>query len=289
ITPTPGDGSNTCFAYSARQSVAVVSLHGANGTGRKCSPPPCPCTGLLLAKSHFPSRLHACTHTGQYREKCSTPDDAATLSQHFQRAVHHEPKISLLGFKLPCVLCVLLPLFQGHALASSGSGGSSSDSVTVSLLVCLLLLLLLLLFLAWRRLSYESEGRYHPRTLMRSLYLRWQEFRGEAATEELSQVYQEERDEELGEQQQDDTDEEEEQQQQLQKEDNKQEEGEGQIMLSKKADPESSENIELPEPSEEDGGSRATEGSAEALLSDLHSFSGTAAWEDTGKLHVTAL
>lgn len=160
----------------------------------------------------------------------------------------------------------------------------------MSILVCLLLLLLLLLFLAWRRLSQESEGRYHPRTLLRVLLLRWQEFRGEIPTQELPQDYEDEReiDEELGEPQQDDDTEEEEEEQpgQLQQEAKKEEEEK----IHENADLGPPEKAMLLERSEKDGATRATESSAEALLNDLHSFSGTAAWEDSGKhLHVTAL
>lgn len=158
----------------------------------------------------------------------------------------------------------------------------------MSILVCLLLLLLLLLFLAWRQLSQESEGRYHPQSLLRGLLLRWQEFRGEVPTQELPQDYEheEQRDEELGELREEDSEEEEEDQLplQLQQEDQEEEK------LSENADVEPPEEVVLLEPSKEDGAPRATESSAEVLLSDLHSFSGTAAWEDSGKhLHVTAL
>ncbi|XP_066467588.1 protein tyrosine phosphatase receptor type C-associated protein, partial [Tiliqua scincoides] len=201
----------------------------------------------------------------------------------------------LQGLELLCALLLLFLGLPGSALASekSGNDGGSSDSATVSILVCLLLLLLLLLFLAWRRLSQESEGRYHPRTLLRGLLLRWQEFRGEVPTQELSQEYEHERqrDEELGEpQQDDDTEEEEKEEQSLQLQQKAEEEEEKEERFSENADSEPPEKAVLLEPSEKDGASRATESSAEALLSDLHSFSGTAAWEDSGKhLHVTAL
>ncbi|XP_062972922.1 protein tyrosine phosphatase receptor type C-associated protein [Elgaria multicarinata webbii] len=198
--------------------------------------------------------------------------------------------------RLPWVLSALFLLFPGKALAAASgtSGGNSSDDVAVSLLVCLLLLLILALFLAWRRLNRETEGRYHPWRLMEDLVLRWQELWGEARAEELSQGYQDEMqsDEELGEQQRqcdDDMEEEEEQQQQQKQQQlagSEEEEEERQVIIHESVDFEPLQEAGM----QEDGASRATEGSAEALLSGLHSFSGTATWEDSSKqLHVTAL
>ncbi|XP_061468702.1 protein tyrosine phosphatase receptor type C-associated protein [Rhineura floridana] len=191
-------------------------------------------------------------------------------------------------------LSIMLLLFPVKTLQATsergGSGGKSSDDVTVSLLVCLLLLLLVLLFLAWRRLSQKSEGRYHPQRLLQGMILQWRELRGEALPEELSHGYQDEkhRDEELGEKQQVDMGEEG-MQLLLQQEDNENEEEEEEAFQEMDA-PEPAEEAGLQEASEKDGATRAAEGSAEALLSDLHSFSGTAAWEDSSKhLHVTAL
>ncbi|KAF7241921.1 Protein tyrosine phosphatase receptor type C-associated protein [Varanus komodoensis] len=200
----------------------------------------------------------------------------------------------LQALSFPYVLsALLLLLFPGKALADAAGasdgrrGGNHGDDVTVSILVCLLLLLLLMLFLAWQRLSRETAGRYHPRHLMRGLILRWQEFCGEASAEDASQSY---RDEELGQQQQDnDMEDEEDEEQQLPQGDSEQEE-ERQLIPSKSINAELHQDAGVQEPPEEEGASRATEGRAEALLSGLHSFSGTATWEDSGKpLHVTAL
>lgn len=136
---------------------------------------------------------------------------------------------------------------------------------------------------------------------MRLLVLRCRQLWREACTEALLQNDQDEeqQDEEFGEQQDYDEDDEdnddakEEQEdneeQQLQQQDNDQEE-ERQEQLNQKDVSEPTEKAILQDVPEEGGVSRATEGSSEALLSDLHSFSGTAAWEDSGEHSpVTAL
>nr|XP_060628411.1 protein tyrosine phosphatase receptor type C-associated protein [Anolis sagrei ordinatus] len=194
---------------------------------------------------------------------------------------------------------LLIPGEAGNASAQKSGNGNKRDNITVSLLVCLLLLLLILLFLAWRYLNRKSEGQYHPQRLMRGLVLRWQEFWGQAHSEELIHGYQEENrsDEESREQHDDDGDEEEEEWNELllQRAGSEREE-EKQEKLDKSATPEPPEKkVELEseeeeEEEEKDKASKATEGRAETLLSDLHSFSGTATWEDSGKpAHVTAL
>ncbi|XP_033015151.1 protein tyrosine phosphatase receptor type C-associated protein [Lacerta agilis] len=201
-----------------------------------------------------------------------------------------------------CTLSALLLLFPGKAMGAApergGGRGKSSDDIVVSFLVCLLLLLLLLLFLAWRRLSRNSGGRYHPQRLLRGLMLRWQGLWGGELPEEPLQGHRDEKpgDEESGEEQPIDVGDEREQQQLLQGEDEEEEEEEEEEVEEKqeaskeKADPEPAEDKAVQEVSEEEGAPKATESSAGALLSDLHSFSGTAAWEDPGKqLHVTAL
>ncbi|XP_060628411.2 protein tyrosine phosphatase receptor type C-associated protein [Anolis sagrei] len=196
---------------------------------------------------------------------------------------------------------LLIPGEAGSAIAQKSGNGNKRDNITVSLLVCLLLLLLILLFLAWRYLNRKSEGQYHPQRLMRALVLRWQEFWGQAHSEELIHGYQEENqsDEESREQHGDDDDDDEEEEEWnellLQRAGSEREE-EKQEKLDKSATPETPEKkVELEseeeeEEEEKDKASKATEGRAETLLSDLHSFSGTATWEDSGKpAHVTAL
>lgn len=155
------------------------------------------------------------------------------------------------------------------------------------LLFCLLLLLLLLLFFAWRRLSRDSQGRYHPQRLIDVLIHQWQAFRGELPPEELPQDYQ---DEEQGVEELEEPEEQEHMAaEERRQEDNPEEEEQRQEDLKKSINSEPPEEAELQQPSKEEG-MKATEGSAEALLSDLHSFSGTAAWEDSGKhFHITTL
>nr|XP_034965113.1 protein tyrosine phosphatase receptor type C-associated protein [Zootoca vivipara] len=206
---------------------------------------------------------------------------------------HRRPQISKVQRpQFVHALSALLLLFLGKAMGAAperGGHGKSSDDIVVSFLVCLLLLLLLLLFLAWRRLSRKSGGRYHPQRLLRGLMLRWQGLWGGELPEEPLQGQQDEKlgDEESGEEQPIDVGDEREQQQLLQGED---EEEEKQEASKEKADPEPAEYKAVQEASVEEGVPKATESSAGALLSDLHSFSGTAAWEDPGKqLHVTAL
>ncbi|XP_054826353.1 protein tyrosine phosphatase receptor type C-associated protein [Eublepharis macularius] len=184
-------------------------------------------------------------------------------------------------------LLLLLPVFPENTMASEEGRGSHSDSTTISLLFCLLLFLLLLLFLAWRRLNRDSQGRYHPRRLVGALVHQWQAFRGEASPEELPQGLKDEGDEEPEEpEQQQDIEAEEKVQQEDDQEEERQEDQED---LDKSIHSEPPEEAELQQPSKEDG-AKATEGSAEALLSDLHSFSGTAAWEDRGEhFHITTL
>ncbi|CAM5159987.1 unnamed protein product [Natator depressus] len=178
-----------------------------------------------------------------------------------------------------------LLLLPGAAL---GSGSNpDSNSVTVVLLVFLLLLLLLVLALAWRKLSHDSDGRYHPRhlcqphRLLAALVRRWHELRGQVPPERHWQ----------GEDEDEDEDEDEET---LQRDE--EEGGGGQEQQSEE------EGTAVPEgtpPSDDAGGALEEAGEAEGasaggLLSDLHSFSGTAAWEDStaeggSRQHVTAL
>ncbi|XP_003215021.1 protein tyrosine phosphatase receptor type C-associated protein [Anolis carolinensis] len=192
----------------------------------------------------------------------------------------------------------LLTPGEAHRANTQKSGnGNRRNNITVSLLVCLLLLLLILLFLAWRYLNRKSEGQYHPQRLMRSLVFRWQEFWGQTHSEELTHGDHEENqsDEESKEQHDDDDEDEDEEHWNellLQRAGSECEE-EKQERLDKSASPkplEKKAELESEEDDNHDRASRATEGRAETLLSDLHSFSGTATWEDSGKpAHVTAL
>ncbi|KAM3853442.1 protein tyrosine phosphatase receptor type C-associated protein [Vipera latastei] len=195
----------------------------------------------------------------------------------------------MMKLRLPHILLLLLP---GKIQAEiPESGRSNSGDVTVSILICLLFVLLLLLFIAWRWLNRATEGRYHPRHLMGNLAFRWQQFWRETLSEALPEDYQDEKqsDGELEEEQQQhveegeggeeetETEEEEEEEQCLQEEEEK---------LTKEANQEAAAEEAL----EEGEASKAAQSSAEVLLSHLHSFSGTASWEDSGKsLNVTAL
>ncbi|XP_070283749.1 protein tyrosine phosphatase receptor type C-associated protein [Myotis yumanensis] len=186
-----------------------------------------------------------------------------------------------------------------------GSGGSAKDtvgssSVTVVLLLLLLLLLVTALALAWLRLSRDSGGYYHPARLGAALWghtrrLLWASPPGRwlrARTELESPDEDPER-----------------------QEDEQDEEDYSFNGGPQKAEPQEEEQWcgeqHSPQPAQEarDGdigdtegglslGSKELQGSAgssEALLSDLHAFAGSAAWDDSagaagGKgLHVTAL
>ncbi|XP_051822530.1 protein tyrosine phosphatase receptor type C-associated protein isoform X2 [Antechinus flavipes] len=184
------------------------------------------------------------------------------------------------------------------ARGSEGSG--SPNSVTVWLLVLLLLLLLAALALAWYHLNRESGGHYHPtrlgsslgrraRRLLRASGLtRW--LRGSAVEELQDSV-----------EKQEDEDEDEEEEEEEEEEEDLEPDGEhGQQPEQKPEDggPGGSQGLEASggeakegpqaQPSEAGGsagsssGTQPSEarGSAGALLSDLHAFSGSAAWED---------
>ncbi|ELR50709.1 hypothetical protein M91_14032, partial [Bos mutus] len=66
---------------------------------------------------------------------------------------------------LPRALGLWTLLALPGALGSNSSDSGSSSSVTVVLLLLLLLLLVAGLALAWRRLSRDSGGYYHPARL----------------------------------------------------------------------------------------------------------------------------
>lgn len=174
-------------------------------------------------------------------------------------------------------------------LASGDSVGSSS--VTVVLLLLLLLLLITGLALAWRRLSRDSGGYYHPARLGTALWGRtrrlfwasppghWLQTRfelGSSGDPEGQEDVQEMEDEDVADGS-------------MEKAGSQEDEqhcGAG-------AHPQQAlgHTEEVPD-TDVEGGSG---GSAEALLSDLHAFSGSAAWDDSAGaaggqgLHVTAL
>ncbi|XP_056657188.1 protein tyrosine phosphatase receptor type C-associated protein [Monodelphis domestica] len=173
------------------------------------------------------------------------------------------------------------------ALASEDRG--SHSSVTVVLLVLLLLILLAGLALAWYHLSRESGGYYHPSRLGTSL---WGQARRLLRATGVTRWLQGPAVEEL--------------QDSMEKQEEEEEEDEGEAQPCQEAQgavdgasesPGEAQGEACPEqrkgsgPQPEPGTS--SEGSAEALLSDLHAFSGTAAWEDGAGaergLSVTAL
>ncbi|XP_066176478.1 protein tyrosine phosphatase receptor type C-associated protein [Sylvia atricapilla] len=187
---------------------------------------------------------------------------------------------------LPALLALAGPV-------AAGDPAVARNDRTVAALLGLLLCLALGLALAWRHLCRLSAGRYHPRPLgHRALELlrgRWHRLRspedpavalgdgdGEVAArdeeEELMPWSLERRPE------QDEEEEEDEQEEDEQEEDEEEE---------KEEDEEAAEAAPGGRESPPSDG-EAKAGSAEALLSDLHAFSGTAAWGDV-RPHVTAL
>ncbi|XP_058686920.1 protein tyrosine phosphatase receptor type C-associated protein [Poecile atricapillus] len=178
--------------------------------------------------------------------------------------------------------------------AAAGEPAGARNDRAVAALLGLLLCLALGLALAWHHLCRLSAGRYHPRPLgRRALELlrgRWHRLRspedpavalGDAdggvtvrdEEEELMPWSLERRPEQH--QEEEDEQEEDEQEKDEKEEDEKEEDEE-----EAEAAPQGGEN-----PLSE---GEAAGGSAKALLSDLHAFSGTAAWGDT-RPHVTAL
>lgn len=203
---------------------------------------------------------------------------------------------------LPCTLglgtLLALPGVLGSGGGAKDSGGSSS--ATVILLLLLLLLLVTGLALAWHRLSRDSGGYYHPvrlgaalwgrtrRLLWASPPGRWLQARAELESPDGGPEGQEDEQDE---------------------EDHSLDGGRETKPQGK--EPQCGEQLspqQGPQPAQEahDGdtegslglssqGPEGSAGSAEALLSDLHAFAGSAAWDDSagaagGKgLHVTAL
>ncbi|KAM7084886.1 protein tyrosine phosphatase receptor type C-associated protein [Molossus nigricans] len=202
---------------------------------------------------------------------------------------------------LPCALGLGTLLALPGVLGSSGDDTVGSSSVTVALLLLLLLLLATSLALAWCRLSHDSGGYYHPARLGAALWGRtrrvlwasppgrWLRARAELqATDEDPERQEDEQDEEYY------------------SLDGGQEAAKPQKEERRCGGPLSPQ--QGPEPAQEthDGdtegglglgsqGPEGSAGSAEALLSDLHAFAGSAAWDDSAVaagakgLHVTAL
>ncbi|XP_071415333.1 protein tyrosine phosphatase receptor type C-associated protein [Pithys albifrons albifrons] len=178
---------------------------------------------------------------------------------------------------------VLLAL-AGPAAAGDPTGARSDRAVGA--LLGVLLCLALGLALAWHHLCRLSAGRYHPRALSRRalalLRGRWHRLQalGDPAVapgDADGEVAVRDEDEELmpwSLERRPEREEEDEEEQEV--EDEEQDEDEAEAFVAP-------EGRESP-PSEEPGAG----GSAEALLSDLHPFSGTAAWGDT-RPNVTAL
>ncbi|XP_040415105.1 protein tyrosine phosphatase receptor type C-associated protein [Cygnus olor] len=175
-------------------------------------------------------------------------------------------------------------------LAAAGEPvGSRSDRV-VGALLGLLLCLAVGLALAWRHLCHLSAGRYHPRPMGRRalalLRSRWHQLQGREGPAEAPR----DRDEDTA-----PPDEEEELMPWAQHQRQEDEEVEDEEEKEEKEDEEEEEEEEEEEaaaPLEAEqsppGVPQALGGSAEALLSDMHAFSGTAAWGDA-RPHVTAL
>lgn len=188
---------------------------------------------------------------------------------------------------------------------SLGSGGGAEDStgsssVTIVLLLLLLLLLVTGLALAWRRLSRDSGGYYHPARLGSALWGRTRRLLWASPPGRWLQAHTELGSPDDPEQQEEEPDVDEDiidggLEEATCQEDKQQ--------CGAQPHPEQAlEQVEEAHDSDTDGGLGlgsqgpvGSGGSAEALLSDLHAFSGSAAWDDSAGgvggqgLHVTAL
>ncbi|XP_036909279.1 protein tyrosine phosphatase receptor type C-associated protein isoform X2 [Sturnira hondurensis] len=201
----------------------------------------------------------------------------------------------------PCALWLWMLLALPGVLGSSAQDSQGSSTVTVVLLLLLLLLLATGLALAWRRLSRDSGGYYHPARLGAALWgrtrrLLWASPPGRwlQARAELQSTSED------PERQEDEQDVEDDSFDGGQKEAEPREEEQ---RCGEQPGPQCG-----PEPTQEalsgdveggpglgSQGPQGSAGSAEALLSDLHAFAGSAAWDDSTRatggqgLHVTAL
>ncbi|ERE80992.1 protein tyrosine phosphatase receptor type C-associated protein [Cricetulus griseus] len=205
-------------------------------------------------------------------------------------AIGFTPPPYCLPQALPGILRFRVLLALPGALAS-GVGtedGASSSAVTIILLFLLLLLLVTALALAWRRLSRASGGYYHPARLGAALWghtrrLFWTSPAGRWLwiRTELGFPGQQENVMMMGGVPEEADPQEEEQQCEA---------GDEAKQAPETQDTDSEAGLGLSSQGPVGSGS-----SAEALLSDLHAFSGSAAWDDSaGKaggqgLHVTAL
>ncbi|XP_028339701.1 protein tyrosine phosphatase receptor type C-associated protein [Physeter macrocephalus] len=203
---------------------------------------------------------------------------------------------------LPCVLGLwTLPAPPGAPGPGSGAEDSPGPSSSVAVILLLLLLLLLAtgLALAWRRLSRDSAGYYHPARLGAALWGRARRLLrasppGRWLRAELGSPDEEPRRQEDGQGAADDYDPGAGQEERASRDGERRGAGPG--------------PRQAPEPAEEAYGGDSggglglgcqgplgSRGSAEALLSDLHAFAGSAAWDDGAEaaggrgLHVTAL
>ncbi|XP_036991168.2 protein tyrosine phosphatase receptor type C-associated protein [Artibeus jamaicensis] len=188
----------------------------------------------------------------------------------------------------PCALWLWMLLALPGVLGGSAHDSQGSSTVTVVLLLLLLLLLAMGLALAWRRLSRDSGGYYHPARLGAALWgrtrrLLWASPPGRwlRARAELKSTNED------PERQEDEPDSEDDSFDLGQKEAEPGEEEEERC--GEQPSPQRG-----PEPTQEavggdveggpglgSQGPEGSAGSAEALLSDLHAFAGSAAWDDS--------
>lgn len=185
---------------------------------------------------------------------------------------------------------VLLALPGALASGSGPEDGAGSNVVTIVLLLLLLLLLVTGLALAWRRLSRASGGYYHParlgavlwgrtcRLLWASPAGRWLRAHTEPGSPEEPEPQEDEQDAE-----------------------DFMMDGSPEGADAKEQRCEAEQTPDAHDTDSEGGLGLSSQGpvgsgsSAEALLSDLHAFSGSAAWDDSAGraggqgLRVTAL
>ncbi|XP_074087045.1 protein tyrosine phosphatase receptor type C-associated protein [Macrotis lagotis] len=165
---------------------------------------------------------------------------------------------------------------------------SSQSSVTVCLLVLLLLMLMVGLALAWRHLSRKSGGYYHPTRLGGSL---WSQARRLLRASGLTRLLRGSTIKELQDsmerqgEEEDEAEEEEDQEENLEperKEEQPVQRDEDDVPGSPE-DPEAAQGEDSNKQglkAQLEASDSGSGGRAEALLSDLHAFSGSAAWED---------
>ncbi|XP_004481661.1 protein tyrosine phosphatase receptor type C-associated protein [Dasypus novemcinctus] len=197
---------------------------------------------------------------------------------------------------LPRALGLGLLLALPGALGSGSPKDSrGSSSVTVILLLLLLLLLVIVLALAWRRLSRDSGGYYHPVRLGAALWgrtrrLLWASPPGRWLRERATLGSPDNDPEQAEDAQEDYAGPGGPEEAEPQEEGPWRGEGPGPERAREAHDSDSDGGLPL-----STRGPAGSGGSAEALLSDLHAFGGSAAWDDSARaaggqgLHVTAL